>query len=483
MLKEQRIDWILQSATDAMLIADQQGKIVLANPSAETMFGYAPGELEGKPVEALLPERFRQAHVSQRTDYAALPRARSMGSGMELFGKRQSGTEFPVEVTLSPLNTDSGVPLVLATVHDITRRKRAEAALQESEARMRAIFDTAVDAIVTIDERGIIDRFNRAAERLFGYAEAEVTGKNVSILMPSPYREMHDGYLAHYRQTGEKRIIGIGREVIGQRKGGTTFPMDLAVAEMRFGDRRMFTGVVRDISERKQAEEALRQSQSELRRLSAHQEQLKEQERKRIAQEIHDELGALLTGIKAYVSVSIDRAERAGLPADPLLAETASLADTAIKTVRKVITDLRPSVLDQLGVWAALEWYADQIEERSGLDCVCSIDPSAQEVELDHERSTMVFRVVQEALTNVVRHAEASSVTVQAMCRDGIVTVTIEDDGKGIDTERLLNRDSWGLLGMYERSHHFGGDLRINGTPGQGTRVVLRLPLENIHAE
>lgn len=483
MLKGQSIDWILQSATDAMLIADREGRIVLANRPAENMFGYGAGELVGETVETLLPDRFRHAHVARRQEYSAQPRARSMGSGMELFGRRRSGDEFPVEVSLSPLQTDDGVALVMATVHDISRRKKAEAALQESEARMRAIFDTAVDAIVTIDERGMIDRFNQAAERLFGYAEAEVAGRNVSILMPSPYREMHDGYLAHYRQTGEKRIIGIGREVIGQRKNGTTFPMDLAVAEMRFGDRRMFTGMVRDITERKHAEEALRQSQLELRRLSAHQEQLKEQERKRIAQEIHDELGALLTGIKAYVSVSIDRAQRAGLPADPLLAETADLADTAINAVRKVITDLRPSVLDQLGVWAALEWYAEQIAERSGLACGCEIDPGAQTIELDHERSTMIFRIVQEALTNVVRHADASNAKVQVSCSGGIVVVRVEDDGKGIDTDRLLNRDSWGLLGMYERSRHFGGDLRITGTPGQGTLVVLRLPLEDMHEQ
>ena len=485
MLKGQSIDWILQSAIDAMLIADPQGIIVLANPPAENMFGYAQGELAGKPIEILLPDRSRAAHVALRRSYTEQPHARAMGTGRELFGKRRSGAEFPVEVSLSPLKTDAGIALVMATVHDITRRKQAEAALQESEVRMRAIFDTAVDAIVTIDARGIIDRFNHAAERLFGYTEAEVAGRNVSILMPSPYREMHDGYLAHYAKTGEKRIIGVGREVTGQRKDGSTFPMELAVAEMFIGERRMYTGMVRDISERKQAEEALRQSQSELRRLSAHQEQLKEQERKRIAQEIHDELGAQLTGIKAYVSVSIDRAVRAGQPADPLLVETAGLADNAIKTVRKVITDLRPSVLDQLGVWAALEWYAEQIEERSGLACQCIIDPSTFDVELDHERSTMVFRIVQEALTNVVRHADASKAVVKATCGDGIVVVTVDDDGKGIEPERLLNRDSWGLLGMYERSRHFGGDLRITGAPGQGTRVVLRLPLplENAYGQ
>jgi two-component system sensor histidine kinase UhpB len=346
---------------------------------------------------------------------------------------------------------------------------------------MRAIFDTAVDGIVTIDERGLIDRFNPAAQRLFGYAEEEVAGRNVAMLMPSPYREHHDGYISHYLGTGERRIIGIGREVTGLRKDGSMFPMDLAVAEMHFRGRRMFTGMIRDISERKRAEEALRQSQSELRKLSAHQEQVKEQERKRIAQEIHDELGALLTGIKAHVSVSLDRRIRAGEAPDSLLEEAIALADTAIQTVRKVITDLRPSVLDQLGVWAALEWYAGQIRERSGLDCDCVIDPEVHEIALDPQCSTMVFRVVQEALTNVVRHAGASHVAIRASCGEGMVQVRVEDNGKGIDTERLLNRETWGLLGMYERSRHFGGELRITGSPGQGTVVSLTLPLEGRH--
>lgn len=478
MLKEQSIDWILQSATDAMLIADGRGCIVLANPPAEALFGYAPGELHGTSVDALLPQGLQEAHARWRQTFGEKPRARAMGSDMELYARCRSGREFPVEVSLSPLETVSGETLVMATVHDISRRKQAEAALQESEARMRAIFDTAVDAIVTIDEHGGIDRFNAAAENLFGYREDEVQGKNISLLMPSPYRESHDNYLKSYRDTGERKIIGIGREVIGQRRDGSTFPIELSVAEMRFGDRRMFTGMIRDISARKQAEQALQQSQLELRRLSAHQEQVKEQERKRIAQEIHDELGAVLTGIKAYVSVSIDRAVRAGLPADPLLVETASMTETAIHTVRRVITDLRPSVLDHLGVWDALEWYAGQIEERARLACLCAFDDTVLNAQLDAERSTMVFRIVQEALTNVVRHAEASTVWLKARCEDEDIVVQVEDNGKGIDGERLQNRDSWGLKGMYERSRHFGGDLQITGAPGKGTIVELRFPKE-----
>ena len=213
-LEGKSLEWLLESATDAMIITDREGRIILANPPVERLFGYPLQELIGKPMEILLPERFRRAHGSQRTGYFTQPSARAMGTGMELLGQRQDGSEFPVDVSLSPLKTEQGM-LVMATIHDITRRKQAEEALRESDARMRAIFDTAVDGIVTIDEHGIIERFNPAAERMFGYSEAEVAGNNVSMLMPSPYREAHDGYLAHYLQTGEKKIIGIGREVVG----------------------------------------------------------------------------------------------------------------------------------------------------------------------------------------------------------------------------------------------------------------------------
>lgn len=254
LLEGKSLEWLLESATDAMIIIDREGRIIVANPIIEQLFGYPRRELIGKLMEILLPERFRKTHHFHLADYFAQPHARAMGAGMELLGLRHDGSEFPADVSLSPLKTGQGL-LVMATIHDITRRKQDEEALRESEARMRAIFDNAVDGIVTIDEHGIIERFNPAAERMFGYTKAEVIDKNVSMLMPSPYHEAHDGYLAHYLQTGEKRIIGIGREVVGLRKDGTTFPMDLAVSEMRQGEHRMFTGTVRDISERKQAEE------------------------------------------------------------------------------------------------------------------------------------------------------------------------------------------------------------------------------------
>jgi len=247
-----------------------------------------------------------------------------------------------------------------------------------------------------------------------------------------------------------------------------------------YGRKLFLQGILVDITRNKVAEDALRQSQDALRSLAAHQETIKENERKRIAQEIHDELGGLLTGIKAYVSVSVERSVEAGMPRDPLLTDASNLADEAIEAVRRVITDLRPSVLDQLGVWEALEWYANEIEKRSsGLACTCVIDASAMAATIDPERSTMLFRIVQETLTNVVRHAEASQVSIHAKVQDGVILVEIQDDGKGIEAAPRRDRQSWGILGMHERAMHFGGLLTVTGEAGSGTKVALRLPLEN----
>ena len=168
-------------------------------------------------------------------------------------------------------------------------RRRAQAALRDSEERLRAILETAVEGIITIDERGVIESANRAAERIFGYAAAELIGRNVSVLMPSPYREGHDGYLANYVRTGHARIIGIGREVVGQRKDGTTFPMDLSVSEVRLADRRLFTGFVRDITGRKQLEQEILE--------------ISNREQQRIGQDLHDGLCQQLAGIELMCEV------------------------------------------------------------------------------------------------------------------------------------------------------------------------------------
>jgi PAS domain S-box-containing protein len=183
--------------------------------------------------------------------------------------------------------------------------RQAQQELQESAAKNAAVLNTAVEGIITIDEHGIIESFNPAAEGLFGYSAAEVIGQNVRVLMPSPYREEHDGYIAHYCHTGEKKIIGIGREVTGQRKDGTVFPLALAVSEMRLGTRRLFAGMVHDITARKQAEDALRQARDDLeRRVQERTAELEaaNEEVRRFAYIVSHDLRAPLVNIKGFAA-------------------------------------------------------------------------------------------------------------------------------------------------------------------------------------
>lgn len=223
----------------------------------------------------------------------------------------------------------------------------------------------------------------------------------------------------------------------------------------------------------------LQQAQRQLREVAAHQDRIKEEERTRIAREIHDELGGVMTGIKSYLSFAIDRAQRAGLDADPHLIAASALADSAIDTVRRVITDLRPSVLDQLGIWAALEWYAGQFTSRSGVPCQVEIADGIgdESVVMEAALSTALFRIVQETLTNISRHADATGVQIQVRRDESTVVVQIRDNGKGIAASDLLKPASWGIAGIYERTRYFGGVVDIHAHPEGGTEVIVRMPL------
>jgi two-component system sensor kinase FixL len=254
LLKKKNFGVWLESSLDGMAITDIKGKILFSNPALEKLFGYAREELAELTVEDLMPERFRGRHREERAGYAEHPRSRPMGEGLDLFGLRKDGTEFPADISLILLEAEQG-RFVLATVHDISRRKLAEKALANQTVRLRAILETAVDAIIVIDERGLIETFNPAAERMFGYTEAEVKGQSITLLMPSPYRDEHNAYIARYLRTGERRVIGIGREVLGLRRDGSTFPIELTVAETPLGNHRLFTGIIRDVTERRKAQE------------------------------------------------------------------------------------------------------------------------------------------------------------------------------------------------------------------------------------
>ncbi|OZI60719.1 hybrid sensor histidine kinase/response regulator [Bordetella genomosp. 11] len=443
--------------------------------------------------------RYLQSH---RVDCILLDYRLPDQTGLEFLGSLADGTgEVPLPVLVLTGEDSTGVAVDMmrhgardylykdterrylqALPAAIERMLRAQR-LVEDKRQAEAMFRTLVEQIQAItyvrglDGDGALRYISPQVEALGFSAEEWLSDPGVPLAAIHP-ADRAKAAAAIARSSADGSPLRVEYRMIGKNGRESWFRDEAEVVRDSTGRPLFQQGILIDITQSKLAEEALRESREALRRLAAHQENIKESERKRIAQEIHDELGGLLTGIKAHVSVSLERGVRAGAKADPLLEEAGRLTEDAIQAVRRVINDLRPSVLDQLGVWEAIEWYSGQVESRFGLVCDCSIAESALQARVDPDRSIMLFRVVQESLTNVVRHADASLVSVHAAAKDDVVTVEVRDDGKGFAPDRPANHHSWGIQGMQERTRHFGGQLTVSSIPGQGTRVSLRLPLE-----
>ncbi len=254
---------LMNTIVDGVITINATGIIVDFNPACERLFGYRSDEVVGLNVKMLMPEPYQGEHDTYIGNYRDTGHRKIIGIGRQVIGRRKDGTTFPMELSVGeiPSGTERGF---VGVIRDITGRTRLEQGLRDSEEQHRAIIETAVDGIIIIDALGTIRMYNPACEKMFGYSSAQAVGQNVRMLMPSPYYDEHDRYLQNYSNTGERKIIGIGREVIGRRLNGTTFPMELSVGETRMGGNRFFVGVLRDISRAKEAEEALRRSEAEL---------------------------------------------------------------------------------------------------------------------------------------------------------------------------------------------------------------------------
>jgi two-component system sensor kinase FixL len=256
-----RLQSIIDSAVDGIIVIDSNGRIGAFNRGAERLFRYPAAEVIGRNVNMLMPSPQHEEHDGYLARYLQTGQAKIIGFGREVTGRRRDGTTFPLHLSVGEMLV-GGERMFTGMLHDLSERVRLEEQLRTSEARWRAIVQSAVDGIVVIDAHGRIEAFNSAAERLFGYAESDVVGRNVNILMSSPYHEEHDIYLARYLATGTKKIIGTGREVTGLRRDGTTFPLHLAVGELAVNGERKFTGILHDLSVRVRMEEQLREQAS-----------------------------------------------------------------------------------------------------------------------------------------------------------------------------------------------------------------------------
>ena len=350
--------------------------------------------------------------------------------------------------------------VIEGTLVDITERKQAEEALRESEARLRAIVDTAVDAIITIDEKGCIESFNAAAERIFGYQADEVVGQNVNILMPPPYHQEHDGYLQRYLETGTKKIIGIGREVVGLRKDGSTFPMDLSVSEVHLSGRRLFTGLIRDITRRRQLE-------NEILRIS-------DEERRRIGQDLHDGLGQMLTGI-GLISLNLAKKMKAvGTAEAEEVVEITNLIKEADLHARSLARGLVPVDVEANGLAPALRRLATNAERLFGI--TCTFEEAASSPIPDINVSTHLYRIAQEAVSNAVKHGRADRVAIHLAAGHERIRLRVHDDGVGFP-ETLPEDRGMGVRVMHHRARIIGAKLNIERGSSTGTVITCTLNL------
>jgi two-component system CheB/CheR fusion protein len=339
------------------------------------------------------------------------------------------------------------------------QREKAASGLSDRESRLRAILETAVEGIITIDERARIESFNTAAESIFGYKAREVIGRNVSILMPSPHSERHDGYINRYLRTGEAKIIGIGREVVGRRKDGTIFPMDLAVSEVKLAGRRIFTGFVRDITERKQLEKEILE--------------VGDREQRRIGHDLHDGLCQHLAGIELMSQVLEQKLSRHSKAAAAKVGEIGKNVRDAISHTRSLARGLSPVMLEPEGLMAALAELSANTQNIFKVTCHFSCNPGVPIH--DHAVATNLFRIAQEAVSNAIKHGRATRISIRLEAANGYIILRIKDNGAGFQT-KSEGPSGMGLRTMRSRAGMIGGTLAVERNKNGGVTVVCTAP-------
>jgi PAS domain S-box-containing protein len=320
--------------------------------------------------------------------------------------------------------------------------------------------------------------FNTAAETMFGWTRDEAIGAPLASFLPERYRADHDMHVRRFGETGvTSRRMGATRVVMGLRRDGHEFPIDAAISQIREGGTTLYTVILRDVSERVASEAALRRSRAELQELASLSHQTREQEQRRIARELHDELGQALTALKMMTIATGDaaRAEPGTIPAQ--LERMQAVIDETLASTRRIASELRPLVLDDLGLGPAIEWLVDNLRERTPLVCDVEIDSAIDE--LDDVRRTALFRIVQESFTNIARHANATSVKLSLRRIAGEVILTVDDDGAGFEPAKIAG-GSRGLLGIRERVYLLGGQMEIASSLGGGTSIEVRIPLQSV---
>ncbi|MBS1510993.1 MAG: PAS domain S-box protein [Bacteroidetes bacterium] len=493
---EDKFKSLLESAPEAIIIVNNDGQIVLVNRQAENLFEYSRQELIGREVEMLMPERFSSPHRNHRINYFLKPDARNMGKGLELFGRKKNGKEFNLEISLSPLETEEGI-LISAAIRDITERKKTEEKIKQSEEIFRTLVTGVKDyAIMMLDVNGNILTWNEGAELIKGYSETEVKGKNISMFYIK--EETGKGIPALILNMASEQG---SCETEGWRvkKDGTLFWADVVVTALYDTNNQLsgFAKVTRDITERKKTEEILadfnrqlsnqvqtkttelQETAEQLRLLSTHLQNAREEERSTIAREIHDELGQMLTGIRMDMVWLRKNIPEKTNPVTDRFESMLELLNETRDTMRRIARGLHPDILNNLGLVSALKSYAQEFETRSGIKTnFTSLLEGINDLQLDAAIAINLYRIFQESLTNAAKHASAGAIEAVLTQDENNLLLHIQDDGKGFIMNEAAKKKTLGLVSMRERMLAIDGTCQITSVPLEGTTIVLTVPIK-----
>jgi PAS domain S-box-containing protein len=462
-----------------MVLVRPDGTIALANEQMEKLFGYSSEELIGQGVEVLALEGFRTEKVQRRRDEFGDSRDRLRGAGLELYGRRKDGSEVPVEIRLSPLEAPEGV-LVCAAIRDVTERKRAEEALRESEARFRTMANTApvmiwmsgTDKLCTFFNKGWLDFTGRSLEQELGNGWAE-----------GVHREDFDRCLEVYVNSFNARQEFTMEYRLRRHDGEYCWVLDTGIP--RFAPDGTFLGYIGsaiDITERKHAEEALRKSEAALRKSHDELQELpgklltaQEEERRRLACELHDDLTQRLA-VVAIEAGKVEQQLQGG--AEPVLGGLRRMKQEMIElsaVVHGISRQLHPSILDDLGLVNAIEAECMNFSQREGIQV--KFTSKNVPATLPRDLALCLYRIAQESLRNIAKHAKTDKAVVMLAGTDGGILLSVRDYGMGFDPARVRGNGGLGLISMAERVRLIQGDLSVESRPGQGTRIEVRVPL------